>query len=463
VPVTVVANMTATASPPAGAGGWLAISVRDDDLGTPLPARVVISQGGDRRIDWVGASGDATFPIVPGGVDVSVSRGLEYTAFSASQLAVADGQTVAVPVRLAHVVDTAGWISLDTHLHSELSTDSTFPIDDRLRAVAGEGVEVPVSSDHDFVVDYTPIIRELGLDAWLGTMQGEELSSLGWGHINAWPLVVDPSRAGGGAPRWLGHAPGEMFAALRGDDARRIVQVNHPRYGTNSLFDAIDLDPSTLTARRDPAYLGLPPTADLSDLSFDAVEVANGLASDDFEQVFGDWLAMVAAGHPAAATGSSDSHGASRYAGEARTFVWVGIGADDPRAFDPIAIDDAIRARHVVVGTGAFVTAGIAGSLPGDTVDVTAGAQVALHVRVQAPPWQPLDRIRIFDSGARVVANIPLDHADTTTVRYDADVMLPAPTSDTFWVVRVDPAGPGEPVLHGPMPAFTNPVFVHVR
>jgi hypothetical protein len=41
--------------------------------------------------------------------------------------------------------------------------------------------------------------------------------------------------------------------------------------------------------------------------------------------------------------------------------------------------------------------------------------------------------------------------------------MMPAPTSDTFWVVRVDPAGPGEPVLNGPMPAFTNPVFVHVR
>jgi hypothetical protein len=131
-----------------------------------------------------------------------------------------------------------------------MSTDSTFPLDDRLRAVAAEGVEVPVSSDHDFVVDYAPIVAELGLGDWLGPITGEEASSLGWGHLNAWPLVPDPTRAGGGAPRWLGHAPGDLFTALRGDDSRRIVQVNHPRFGNSSLFDAIDLDPSTLSACR---------------------------------------------------------------------------------------------------------------------------------------------------------------------------------------------------------------------
>ena len=59
-----------------------------------------------------------------------------------------------------------------------------------------------------------------------------------------------------------------------------------------------------------------------------------------------------AAGHRAAATGSSDSHGATTYSGNARTYAWVGLGNDDPATVDPRAVNDAIRARHVVVGLG---------------------------------------------------------------------------------------------------------------
>jgi len=463
VAITSTAGGEASTTIPAGSTGTLTISVRDG-VAMPIPARVVLvpQGGGDDRIEWIGATGDATFALPPGMWRVSVTRGLEYEAFVANNVSIIDGQTTPIAASLAHVVDTAGWISLDTHLHSELSTDSTFPIDDRLRAVAAEGVEVPVSSDHDVIVDYAPIIAELGLGSWLGSLVGSETSSLIWGHINSWPLVLDPTRTGGGGVRWHTRAPGEVFDALRAGGAS-IVQVNHPRAGTTSLFDAIDLDPATLTGRRDPADLGLPATADLSDLSFDAVEVANGAA--EFEEVFDDWLGLVAAGHPAAATGSSDSHGPSAFAGEARTYVFVGLGNDNPATADPLAIVEAIRARRVVIGTGAFVTAGIvtaAGtSLPGDTVDITGLAQVTLRIRVQAASWQPLAVVRIFE-GTREVRAITLDSNDIAPVRFDADVSVPAPTASTSWVVRVDPAGPGEPVLGTPLPAFTNPVFGHV-
>jgi hypothetical protein len=427
---------------------------------------VIADGGGDQRLAWVGAGGELALPLPPGTWRVAVSRGLEYDAFVATAVTVIDGQATPVPVTLTRVLDTDGWISLDTHLHSELSTDSTFPIDDRLRAVAAEGVELPVSSDHDVIVDYAPVISELGLDAWLGALTGTEASSLAWGHLNAWPLIPDEARAGRGSPRWLGEAPGDVFAALRAlGGGGAIVQANHPRFGSSALFDAIDLDPATLMARRDPAELGLPPDTDLSDLGFDAVEVANALSDEDFEEVFADWLAMVRAGHPAAATGSSDSHGPSAFAGEARTYVWVGAGADDPATVSADAVVDAIRARHVVVATGAFVTAGIvtgAGtSLPGDTVDVTGMAQVTLHVTVQAPPWQPLARIRVYQGGAEV-STIALDPGDTAVVRHDADVVLPPPGADTFYVVRVDPAGRGDPVLGTSMPAFTNPIVATV-
>jgi hypothetical protein len=460
VPVAVDGDVTVTLPEPVF--GTLALDVRDE-TGHPIPARVVLAQPGvDDRIEWVGSTGAAMLRVEPGTWRVSVSRGLEYEAFVADQLVVGAGENVMRAVTLQHVVDTGGWISLDTHLHSELSTDSTLPIDDRLRAVAGEGVDVAVSTDHDVVVDYAPIILELGLQNWMGSMVGCETSSLVFGHVNGFPLAVDPDRTGGGAVRWHRKAPREVFAGLRRNSANRIVQVNHPRDGDASLFDSLELDPVTLEVRRDPAALGLPVGTDLSDLSFDAVEVANASSADDFEQVFEDYLAMVAAGHPACATGSSDSHGASRFAGAARTFVFVGAGRDDPAALDADAIVAAIKARHVVVGTGAFVIAGIvkhgATSLPGDTTDLTGDATVTLRVKVQAASWQPTARIRIYE-GRNEIRAIELDANDTAPVRFDQDVVLAAPTASTFWVVRVDMGGPGDPVLGDSMPSFTNPVF----
>ncbi len=242
-----------------------------------------------------------------------------------------------------------------------------------------------------------------------------------------------------------------------------IVQVNHPRDGSTSLFNAINLNAATGVAGTDPSALGLPSDTDLSDLDFDAIEVANASSENDFEQVFADWLQLVGNGHRACATGSSDSHGLAAYAGEARTYVYVGPGNDDPRTIDQDAIVAAIRARRVVVGTGAFVTAGIetgaTTTLPGDTASVTG--EVRLRIRVQAAPWRQLQRIRIYRGAAEVQA-IELDPQDTSTIRYDQVVTLPLPATDTFYVVRVDATGAGAPVNDSAMPSFTNPVFVDV-
>lgn len=455
--------LTAGAAVTAGPSGTLAIGVRDDGA-APLPARVTIeSPTAGRRILWTDASGDLRVPSVPGTFAISISRGLEYDAFVASAVTVADGQTTPVDAILERVVDTAGWISLDTHLHSELSTDSTFPLDDRLRAVAAEGVELPVSSDHDVITAYGPTIRAIGLDAWLGDLIGAEVSSLIWGHLNGFPLTPAADRTGNGSPSWLARSPSQVFTAIRDLGPGAIVQVNHPRDGSTSLFDAINLNPATGIAGTDPAALGLPSDTDLSDLDFDAVEVANASSEDDFEQVFVDWLQLVGTGHRACATGSSDSHGPSAYAGEARTYVYVGPGNDDPRTIDQDAIVEAIKARRVVVGTGAFVTAGIetasGTTLPGDTAAVTT--DVPLRIRVQAPPWRPLQRIRIY-RGATEIQEIALDPQDTSPVRYDQVVTLPLPATDTFYVVRVDATGSGAPVNDNAMPSFTNPLFVDV-
>lgn len=464
MPVSIAEASVATQDVVPGPSGRLAISVADG-AATPLPARVLIEQQGqDRRIEYVGAAGTLMLPMPPGTWRVSVSRGLEYEAFVASAVAITATQTTQLDVVLDRVVDTSGWIALDTHLHSELSTDSTIPVDDRVRAVAAEGVEVPVSTDHDFITEYGPIIEELGLASWLRSLDGEEVSSIVWGHTNAFPLVADPSKTARGAAHWADQSPAQVYAVLRNTEGA-VVQVNHPRRTGSDLFDAIELDPATLTANRSPTALGLPADTDLSVLDFDLVEVANGKEPDTFDQVFEDWLAMVTAGHPAGATGSTDSHGASDYAGETRTYVYVGTGNDTPATVNLAAVVDGLRARNVVVATGAFVTAGIVGasgaSIPGDTANVQSGQPIKLRIKVQAPPWQALSSIRIFEKRQPVMA-IPLDGNDTAPVRYDADVTLGTASADTFFVVRVELAGRGDPVIDTPIASFTNPAFVHV-
>lgn len=54
----------------------------------------------------------------------------------------------------------------------------------------------------------------------------------------------------------------------------------------------------------------------------------------------------------------------------------------------------------------------------------------------------------------------PLDPADTSVVRFDADLAMPLEGRDTFFVVRVEPGPRVDPALAGTGPSFTNPVLV---
>lgn len=449
---------------PLGTSGVLRVTV-SDTAEVKLPARVTVRRpdADFEKVLYSDAGGVAELALPAGTYQVDVSRGVEYDAFTDAAVEVADGEATELAAVIERVIDTSGWIAIDSHLHSEMSNDSVIPLADRLRAVAGEGVELAISTDHDFLTDYGPLLRALGLEAWVAYRIGCELSSLTWGHVNSWPLTPDYDRAGGGSFAWYGKSPGQMFDAMRAAGAH-LVQVNHPRRGGSGLFNSIDFDPDTATALRNPAELGLD-GADFNDFSFDAVEVANG-KSDPFDETFRDWLALVSIGHPAAATGSSDSHGFSQFVGGSRTYVWVGPGADDPAAVDLDAVDAALRARAATVSQGAFVTAAIEdpvsgeATAPGATANLAGETSARVHVTVQAPPWMPLARIKIY-AGRELADTIELDAADTAVVRYDRDVVVPLPdgAGDSFFVVLVEPAGPGTPVLGDTDPSFTNPLL----
>jgi hypothetical protein len=181
------------------------------------------------------ADGAGTLELPPGTYIVYASRGLEYTIDSQS-ITVVSGGITNVSLSVERVVDTTGYVSADFHIHSGKSFDSSLPLTDRVASFAAEGVEVMVSTDHDYITDYTPIIGDLGLGAELNSIVGNELTGgipvptdvtqggvvffpEGIGHWNAWPLSVIPNNRRNGAPPDEFITPGTAIDRLRGMDS----------------------------------------------------------------------------------------------------------------------------------------------------------------------------------------------------------------------------------------------------
>lgn len=416
--------------------------------GRAMPIRATAVREGEELLRAV-ALGETEFPLPPGDVSLTLSRGYEYDRHDQDVTLVA-GETVTVTTDLARVVDTDGWVAGDFHLHTELSTDSSHAVPDAVRIVAGEGLEVVASTDHDFIADYGPALANAGLDAFVLAVPGVEASDPILAHVGGYPLRRDPDRAGFGAPVWFGSNPTVLFDEVRaqGDEAMggAFVQINHPYKDNSGWFKAIDLDPLTGMVGTTPMDLNLPMGTDLSEFDWDVVEVWNDGAGSDNEECFATFLGLWANGWRFAMVGNSDTHRPGRAAGTTRTLVRV--PDDTLGAFGWTDVATAFRAGELSVSGGAFVEAEVVG---------TAGDMASVQIRVQAPPWIEIDRLRIY-AGTNVAMDQPIA-ASSEVVRVDEVIEVPLGGA-TFVVVRVDGPRAAPPVL--PFAAFgvTNPLLV---
>lgn len=243
----------------------------------------------------------------PGKYTLVASRGTEYDR-AEIPVELKPGASTAVTATLRRVVDTTGYIGADFHLHSQFSLDSDAKVEDRIANYAAEGLEYAVSTDHNFVVDYQPVLQKLGLERYINTAVGLELTTIDRGHFNGFPLerqdgsLVDRDGDGKlnddsiasrtyGSFEWAFRTPDEIFTSLRalarkdaaGNAKPVIVQVNHPRDSILGYFDQYGLDPETLEAEGITNPLLKPsaqrhPEFDKQAFSFgfDAIEVFNG-------------------------------------------------------------------------------------------------------------------------------------------------------------------------------------------
>lgn len=239
------------------------------------------------------AHGVAGQALKPGTYTVYASRGIEYDLPSQT-VTIAAGKTTDVGFTLTHALKTDDWISADFHVHSVKSVDSDMALTDRVTSYAVEGVDFLSSTDHNYVADYRPVIDALQLNEWVRSVVGLELTTLEMGHINAFPLVLQPGPVQHGSFRWFFRPPGELFAQLRGlgaDPQKTIVQVNHPRDTILGYLNAFNygtyvgepIPPtSSISLDTSPQPDGTPSPYHPSNFSmeFDAMEIFNGKRFD---------------------------------------------------------------------------------------------------------------------------------------------------------------------------------------
>ncbi|MFT3710925.1 MAG: CehA/McbA family metallohydrolase [Archangium sp.] len=444
VSTTVSADGNATATVVLGAAHTLTVNVRDPS-GAASPGKLtVLCAGGPcpfsvddylkhylldhpdfdaAAISYVPVNGVATVTLPPGEYDVLVSRGPEYSVWpdtwpmSAQRvdLRTADQTLDAV---IGRIVDTPGWVSADLHVHAVASSDSA--VGNTLRAAnfIAEGVDVILSTDHEWITDFRPAVRQLGAEDVIGTMIGEEVTSFMYGHFNAFPLIQDTSKPNGGA---FDHAGGEdgptlrlpqLFAGIKDAHPGAVVQLNHPRGGGNSL-NALKVDTATGRSHGTPEdfFMAPDPSATAMDTkvfgdNFDLIETANGPSPK--YSILNDWMTFMSRGVVRVSSGVSDTHKPySDNGGYARTYAAVGPSNDTPQTFSPQLYADAIRGKHAyatnspiltftaqrVDSTGTAVGPKVG---MGDTLSINAGDRVEFTLDVQGLEWMGINRVELY-------------------------------------------------------------------
>ena len=452
--------------------GGLSYEIVDDATGQRMPGKITIlgakgtldpkfskdigveddtSLWAYNRVFSLGGVGVVGMPL--GTYDVTVSRGLEWTIQTQRITMTAAG--VELHGKLKHVIDTPKWVSGDFHVHAASSPDSRVPMRDRVYEFVADGVDLIVSTDHNVVSNYGPVIRELHAEKYLASASGDEITSGAWGHFGAFPLPHEMETEGHGAIPVRKKSATELFASVRRMAPDAIIDVHHPRleagigYFILGKFDDVH-DEST---RKGFSY------------DFDAIEILNGYQDTNrrtIDRVMTDWFALLDRGHLVTATGNSDTHHLNyNLGGYPRNYVLV--DNDDPAVVTGVDVAKAIKAHHSFFTTGPFVDFTVGSTGIGDLAPAPGGKATAT-ITVRAAPWISVSRVMIYVAG-KVVKTWTVDTKSEKVDRFHQTFDLAVP-NDTYAVVRVEGdtslspvVGGGKDVTVHPF-ALTNPIFL---
>jgi hypothetical protein len=511
-PVTVAPYQSATADLALPATGTLHVEVVDEN-GDPIAAKVSVvgfdpsppfvntqsifglvnnrtgvfrDPGEDSpnfglsKVAFLGPDGDSgPLPLEPGSYQLVASHGPEYSTSSANVTVVASS-TTSSSLQVARVIDSSGYISGDFHVHSIDSPDSKVTKVDRVVSMLAEGVDFFTPSDHESRQDFNPTIAAIGATGLISVAPSGEITTFDYGHFNAWPMTIDPTKVNGGSVDHGGAAPAgqdfpafgnysltpaEIIAAAHADPGTDTVQINHIHsffgLGGNSglaIDTGVEPPQSAVPAsvrRLDPAV-----TNYFTD-TFDALEIwiessRSQLTSNFFGRNLGDWFNLLNQGIVRTGVANSDTHRRiGTQAGMPRTFI--ASPTDAPGALEAIAetLSSNVNAgrafgsnapvvRYTAFAASTGETGGLELGLP--TLISTTDGAVDVTVEVQSPVWAEFDRIEFYVNSATTRSVVQRQSGaglvPVTTYAVTPDFVLDAGTDFTVSTVNVVPAIP---------------------
>ena len=438
--------------------------------------RPTASDGTGRYIEraWWTKDGRIVAKVRPGTYELVITRGPEYEITSQT-VELKAGAYVGKQLALTRSFATPGWISGDFHIHAQPSTDSGVPIVDRVTSCAAEGLEVAVATDHNFITDYAPVIASSGLDPWLLGIPGMELTTFETGHFIGYPLRVDPGSTRGGEFLWAHQTPQQLFDQLRKlaiHPTDNVVQVAHPRQQVLGYFAQYFVDPLTAEPYTPTGIMGVFAPygeefkAEHFSYDFDALELLTARKLEDvhtyrapnplppgpfpdpqpvpgeivvgrdgraqFPGTVETWMTMLDRGHKATGIGASDTHHLlGDEPGDARTLLYVGDGKDTLGGFSRDDVVQAIKNHRAITTNAPFIDMRINGERVGATI-VDSAVQIAVEIRVRAPSWAKVDRLKVYVNSAVVH-----DIAITSGTDFETTLNVMPGTADAWVVAEV--------------------------
>lgn len=429
------------------------VAVIEQETREPLPARLTIlnqhgalqttgNSSNEHLAVRAGAiytsTGKAQIRLPSGSYRIIAGRGFEYSIETAD-LSLIAGQVTRLQFAITRQVDTKGYVACDTHVHSRTHSghgDAT--VRERMITLAGEGIELPIATDHNVLIDHDPYARDANVRGYFTPVIGNEVTTK-VGHFNVFPVSARSQVPDHTLSNWdqildaIFHTPGVKIAILNhARDIHSGVRPFGPKLFNDAVGEQLDNDA----------------------MRFNAMEILNsGAVQTDPLELMHDWMALLNRGHNVTPVGSSDSHDVARYiVGQGRTYIRC--DDEDVSNIDvEQAVDNFLQGRVMVsYGLAADIrvneihgpeTHGLGDLCPvsKDGIDVT--------VRVLGPDWVTASNVTLYANGKKIRdSEVVLDDTEKlpTGTLYRCHWKLPRPRHDVFLVAVA--TGPGIDGLH---------------
>lgn len=423
----------------------LDLSVMESETSILLPARItIVNQDGILqtvtsttenlaiRPGYVyTGNGKASLQFPAGTYTIYAGRGFEY-GIDSVQIELKPGDRVQKTLRIKREVDTKGWISCDTHIHTfTYSRHGDATIEERALTIAGEGIELPIMTDHNIYVDLKQVAASGGVLPYFTPVMGDELTTK-VGHFNVFQTTAGARVIDHRVEDWNG-----VISNINDTENKKAIILNHARDIHN---DFRPFDPSLHLSSAGVIA---------SDWKFpaNAMEVINsGSQQTDIMTLYRDWFGMLNGGYFLTPVGSSDSHDVSRFTvGQARTYI-QSVDSDPGNINVDVAIKN-FRDGKVMVSLGLLAKIAVNEQYgPGEIVPASSRTNVA--VEVSGPAWIRAERVTLYANGKKIREE-KIKNTAAGGIKWKGSWVIDLPKHDIFLVAIAD--GPGDGMPYWPL------------